>query len=158
MCFLVGATVPLLLRPRPGPEMAHRRWLLVGETYVNDLAGASLDGEAAEESEALRSPEGGTPTTQALRSTPEPRKHRSFLDVLGLAQRDRSFAMMSNAKVDVDEWRPIYYSDLGKIEFRRAGTRRCPQAVVYPSGRQVAGETSRATIVGSGERMQLCID
>jgi hypothetical protein len=50
ICLLTGAAVPLLMRPRSRDP---RRWLLVGETYVNGLAYASIDYEIAEDFEAL---------------------------------------------------------------------------------------------------------
>jgi hypothetical protein len=155
VCFLKGAAVPLLLRPRSGPDVARRRWFLVGETYVNNLAGATFNGEAAEDTEALPVPEDDESMTQNLLPTP---KHQSFLDVLGPARRDRSFAMMSNARMDPDEWGQVYFSDLGKIEVRRPAPMRHPRGnFIYASGRPAARETSRATIVGSCERIQFCI-
>ncbi|GAB7333278.1 hypothetical protein MBLNU13_g04919t2 [Cladosporium sp. NU13] len=40
VCYLAGAAIPLLLRARSNPDATHRRWLLVGETYVDGLARA----------------------------------------------------------------------------------------------------------------------
>jgi len=37
VCYLAGAAIPLLLRARSNPDVTHRRWLLVGETYVDGL-------------------------------------------------------------------------------------------------------------------------
>jgi hypothetical protein len=157
VCFLAGAAVPLILRQRSGPDVAHRRWFLVGETYVDKLADTTVSGEAAEGAEALHCPEDDESMTNKLLPTP---KHQSFLDVLGLARSDRRHKMESNMVMN-SEWGQVYYSDLGKIETRRPASRRPPPVhtiTIDASGRFVAEETPKATTnVRSCERMQFCI-
>jgi len=156
VCFLAGAAAPLLLRPCLDAVVEHRHWVLVGETYVNGLAGTSPDWEWAEELEALHFPKHDEqiPNFASLPSaTPT---DQSFLQTLDIARIDRSYAMFSNVKLKGDGWGGIHYSDLGKIEVKRSIRTQDPPAPLMSSGSAV-GERPGAVDVRSYELVRFDI-
>lgn len=156
VCFLAGAAVPLLLRPCSIPEVAHRHWVLVGETYVNGLADASLDCESVEGLEPLSVIEDGDPTRNIVSLLVATPTDQSFLETLDLARMDRSIGMLSNIKVLGDRWGDVYYSDLGKIEVKRS-VREQDYRALFASSSGVTREGPGSTEARPYERIQFNI-
>lgn len=145
VCFLAGAAVPLILRPREVAEGAHRPWILVGETYVNQLAGEGIEPLDSDEDDEL---------ARNLPSTPA--ETPTFLKTLGSARVDRSYTMFSNIGFVLGLSGQLYYSDLGKIEIRRADGNWNLHTSYVPSGSAIVGD-SGAVNARSYERIQFNI-
>ena len=154
VCFLAGAAIPLLLRPCSSADVVHRHWILVGETYINELVGASLDHGSAEGLEAF--PEDDELTQTVLSPLAAAPREQSFLETLEAARVDRAFAMFSNYTMSSTEWGQIYYSDLGKIEVRPPSQKQDSQTLFTSSGRVTSGDPG-ATDARSYKRMQFNI-
>jgi len=145
VCFLASAAVPLLLRPRSGAGTAHSHWVLVGETYVNQLAG---EGHVT-----LRSSEDDDPTA-TLSSTPAAMPaNETFLHKLDSVLVERAFALFSNIKMNFGR---IYYSDLGEIELQFPDREQDSQTFFTSCDSATSGD-SGATDAMPYERMKFDI-
>jgi hypothetical protein len=150
ICFLEGAAILLLLRARPDTEMAYRRWLLVGETYVDGLTPVTDSYAAGENFETLHSTKArfsnealhtneDDKATRSLLHIPRTVKQKSFLRALeerDVATWERSHRYRGDVYSRLDDW--------------------CEQLYRF-SGPDVAGHLSMATKIDRATRTRFCI-
>jgi hypothetical protein len=155
VCFLAGAAVPLLLRPRSTPETVQRRWLLVGEAFVSGLADPYLEDDSAKAVEALQSVEDDE------------------------AERFTSSATDAEAQEPIPHWQPKnwgdfrverdsgvqcnYYQGSGHQinQYQGSGTYHYNSTVVTftrSSEPEITGNAAQTTQDTIGKRIQFCID
>lgn len=150
VCFLAGAAVPLLLRPRSDPEFVHRqrRWVLVGETYVDQLSGASPDLKIPEDFPSLL-----LERTRYFSPLAAGLQDGGSEEEVVQALVDSAFLRMSNSAMEAGVFNEVYYSDLGEI-----GVSWHTNVVgggLFSAMREME---SGALNVGTYQRMQFLID
>ena len=150
VCYLAGAAIPLLLRARSSPDATHRRWLLVGETYVDGLTRAP-PGKADRDFETLTSRQ-AIYSNESLHCNEDDKDARSLPHIPHLERRKNFLHALQGQDLRI-QTRP----HLSRCDVWYPFDGWCDRMYRF-AGPSVAGELSARASVNLARRVRFCID